>query len=47
MFAPRSAFSICLILYFAPARWGLDELDGLLVPPGKASNLLTDHPVTG
>ena len=25
------------------AHWGLGEIDGLLVPPGKASNLLTDH----
>ena len=26
---------------------GLGEIDGLLVPPGKASNLLTDHLITG
>ena len=26
-----------------PAHLGLGEIDGLLVPPGKASNLLTDH----
>ena len=30
-----------------PAHWGLGEIDGLLVPPGKASNLLTDHLITG
>ena len=28
---------------WAPAHWGLGEIDGLLVLPGKASNLLTDH----
>ena len=28
---------------WAPANWGLGEIDGLLVPPGKASYLLTDH----
>ena len=32
---------------WAPAHWGLGEIDGLLVPPGKASNLLTDHLITG
>ena len=26
---------------------GLKEIDGLSVPPGKASTLLTDHPITG
>ena len=31
----------------APANWGLGEIDGLFVPPGKASNLLSDHPITG
>ena len=25
------------------AHWGLREIDGMLVPPGKATNLLTDH----
>ena len=25
------------------AHWGIGEIDGLLVPPGKASNLLTNH----
>ena len=30
-----------------PAHWGLEEIDGLLKPPGKASNLLTDHLITG
>ena len=29
------------------AHWGLGEIDGLNVPPGKASNLLTDHLITG
>ena len=29
------------------SSWGLGDIDGLLVPPGKASNLLTDHPITG
>ena len=29
-----------------PAHWGLGEIDGLLVPPGKASKLLTDHLIT-
>ena len=31
----------------ATAHWGLGEIDGLLVPPGKASKLLTDHLITG
>ena len=26
-----------------PAHWGLGEIDGLLVPPGKASNLLVNR----
>ena len=30
-----------------PAHWGLGEVDGLLVPPGKTSKLLTDHLITG
>ena len=32
---------------WAPAHWGLGEIDGLLVPPGKASYLMTDHLITG
>ena len=32
---------------WAPAHLGLGEIDGLLVPPGKASNLLADHLITG
>ena len=28
---------------WAPAHWSLGEIDGLLVPPGKTSNLLTDN----
>ena len=32
---------------WAPAYWGLGEIDGLLVPPGKASKLLADHLITG
>ena len=32
-----------IYLSWAPTHWGLGEIDGLLVPPGKASNLLTDH----
>ena len=31
---------------WVPAHWGLGEIDGLLVPPGKASNLLTEHLIT-
>ena len=31
----------------APANRGPGVIDGLLVPPGKASNLLTDHLITG
>ena len=27
--------------YTAPAHWGLEEIDGLLVPPGKACTMLT------
>ena len=30
-----------------PALRGLGEIDGLLVPPGKASNLLTDNLISG
>ena len=35
---------------WAPAHWGLGDLslvDWLVVPPGKASKLLTDHLITG
>ena len=32
---------------WAPAHWGLGEIDGLLVPPDKASKLLTDQLITG
>ena len=32
---------------WAPAHWGLGKIDRLLVPQGKASNLLTDHLITG
>ena len=31
----------------APAHWGLGGIDGLLVPPGITSNLLSDHMITG
>ena len=30
-----------------PCPLGPKEIDGLLVPPGKASSLLTDHLITG
>ena len=29
-----------------PAHWGLGEIYGLLVHPGEASKLLTDHLIT-
>ena len=29
-----------------PRPFGSKEIDGLLVPPGKASTLLTDHRIT-
>ena len=32
---------------WAPAHWGLGEIGGLLVSPGKASNRPTDHLITG
>ena len=32
---------------WAPTHWGLGETDGPLVPPGKASKLLTNHLITG
>ena len=32
---------------WAPAHWGLGEIDGLNEAPGKASNLMTDHLFTG
>ena len=31
---------------WAPAQLGSKQIDGLLVPPGKASSLLTDHLIT-
>ena len=30
-----------------PRPLGPKEIDGLLVPPGKASSLMTDHLITG
>ena len=30
-----------------PVNWGLEAIDGLIVLPGKASNLLNDHLITG
>ena len=30
-----------------PVHKGLGEIDGLPVPPGKATNLLTNHLITG
>ena len=31
-----------------PAHWGREtEIDGRLVPPGRAYNRLADHPMTG
>ena len=35
-----------MLEYGAPPI-GPKEIDGLLVPPGKASSLLTDHLITG
>ena len=32
---------------WALAHWGVGEIYWLLVPPGKASNLLTAHLITG
>ena len=32
---------------WAPAHCGLGEIDGLLVSPGKASKVLTNHLITG
>ena len=32
---------------WTPVHWGLGVIDGLLVPPGKASKLLTDRLITG
>ena len=32
---------------WASAHWGLGEIDGLLLPPGKGSNLLIDDLITG
>ena len=41
-------FDFQAISYSGPAHWGLGEIDGLPVPPGKAStNILTDHLITG
>ena len=34
-------------VHMGPCPLGPEELDGLLVPPGKASMLLTDHLITG
>ena len=30
-----------------PAHWGPNEIDGLLVPPGTAYTLPTNHLITG
>ena len=30
-----------------PTHWGLGEIDGLFVPQGKNSKLLTKHLITG
>ena len=38
---------IMLMIIWVPAHLGLGEIYGLLVPPGKASKLLTDHLITG
>ena len=34
-------------MFSVPAHWGLGEIDGLLVSPGKVSDLLKDHLITG
>ena len=39
-------FSEAQVTSKALAHCGLVEIDGLLVPPGKVSNLLTDHLLT-
>ena len=43
-------FSICFkggwVGIWVPVHWGIGEIDGLFVPPGKASYLLTDHLIT-
>ena len=50
--ASQGTFSIGLFLhppleFGAHAHWGLGEIDGLLVSPGKASKLLSGHLITG
>ena len=35
------------MLKFGPRLMGPKEIDGLLVPPGKAYTLLTGHLITG
>ena len=32
---------------YGPSPLGPKEIEGLLVPPGKANTLLTDHLITG
>ena len=35
------------VMLMGPCTSRPEEIDGLLVPPGRASNLLTDHLITG
>ena len=42
-----SAWLAHLIALLLAHSFGPEEIDGLLVPPGKASTLLTDHLITG
>ena len=34
------------LTYWSPAHWGPEEINGLLVSPGKAYMLRTDHLIT-
>ena len=43
----QSNFQIYLIKLLGPRSLGPKEIDWLLVPPGKAYSLLTDHLITG
>ena len=48
--SPRKIAKACFLGIFAICTHcplGLGEIDGLLVPPGKAYKLLTDHLITG
>ena len=47
VFPCGGSFSVYMYLLSGPRPLGPKEIDGLLVHPGKAYTLLTDHLITG